>query len=292
MEHDTVIVVAGGDASSRAAAAGRCPSGAHGDRRRRRRRPGARARASRSTSRSATSTPSRAAGLAAAEAAGARIERYPADKDATDLELALDAAIALEPARIVVVGSSGGRLDHLLGSLLAARPRALRGRRDRRRSRRAPRPRRPRLASTLTRHAGRARLAPAACTAPPRASRPKGSSIRCAGETLAAGLEPRHLERLRSRRRRASRVERGVPRSPSGPAARTRRACDDHGRERWLCSSSRSRGAGAARRARGSRSKRGRARHARLVRDPEAGQGRVRAGERAEAADPPGRRRR
>ena len=57
------------------------------------------------------------AGLSAAEAAGARIERHPAAKDATDLELALDAAISLDPNRIVVVGSDGGRLDHLLGSL-------------------------------------------------------------------------------------------------------------------------------------------------------------------------------
>lgn len=57
-------------------------------------------------------------GLAAVEAAGARVERHPPDKDATDLELALDAAIALHPARIVVVGSSGGRLDHLFGSVL------------------------------------------------------------------------------------------------------------------------------------------------------------------------------
>jgi thiamine pyrophosphokinase len=57
-------------------------------------------------------------GLATAEAAGARIERHPTDKDATDLELALDAAIALRPARILVIGSSGGRLDHLLGSML------------------------------------------------------------------------------------------------------------------------------------------------------------------------------
>ena len=59
-----------------------------------------------------------AAGLAAAEASGARVERHPAVKDATDLELALDAAISLRPARIVVVGSGGGRLDHLLGSVL------------------------------------------------------------------------------------------------------------------------------------------------------------------------------
>jgi len=57
-------------------------------------------------------------GLAAAERAGARVERHPAAKDATDLELALDAAIALGPTRIVVVGWDGGRLDHLLGSVL------------------------------------------------------------------------------------------------------------------------------------------------------------------------------
>ncbi len=65
-----------------------------------------------------TSTRSRASGLAAAEAAGARVERHPTAKDATDLELALDAAIALGPTRIAVVGSDGGRLDHLLGSVL------------------------------------------------------------------------------------------------------------------------------------------------------------------------------
>lgn len=59
-----------------------------------------------------------AAGLAAAEQAGARAERHPAAKDATDLELALDAALAAAPARILVVGSESGRLDHLLSSLL------------------------------------------------------------------------------------------------------------------------------------------------------------------------------
>ena len=58
------------------------------------------------------------AGLAAAEAAGAMVERHPAAKDATDLELALDAAIALEPRAMLVIGSAGGRLDHLLGSIL------------------------------------------------------------------------------------------------------------------------------------------------------------------------------
>jgi thiamine pyrophosphokinase len=57
--------------------------------------------------------------LAAAERAGARIERHPAAKDATDLELALAAAAALEPREIVVAGGAGGRLDHLLGGILA-----------------------------------------------------------------------------------------------------------------------------------------------------------------------------
>ena len=58
-----------------------------------------------------------AAGLAAVKAAGAIVERHPAAKDATDLELALDAALAAEPRRILLVGAAGGRLDHLLSSL-------------------------------------------------------------------------------------------------------------------------------------------------------------------------------
>ena len=59
-----------------------------------------------------------AAAVVAAEAAGVRVEWHPVDKDATDLELALDAAIALEPARVVVLAGDGGRLDHLLSTLL------------------------------------------------------------------------------------------------------------------------------------------------------------------------------
>ena len=60
--------------------------------------------------------------LALAEAAGATVLRHPADKDATDLELALALALAASPDRVVVVGSASGRLDHLLGavSLLAS----------------------------------------------------------------------------------------------------------------------------------------------------------------------------
>lgn len=51
------------------------------------------------------------------------VEVYPADKDHTDLELALLAASKLDPERIVVVGGHGGRLDHLLANaaLLCAR---------------------------------------------------------------------------------------------------------------------------------------------------------------------------
>lgn len=60
--------------------------------------------------------------LERAEADGTRLERHPAAKDATDLELALDAAAAHGPERIVVLGGHGGRVDHLLANaaLLAA----------------------------------------------------------------------------------------------------------------------------------------------------------------------------
>ena len=61
--------------------------------------------------------------LAAVTAAGATVERHPEAKDATDLELALDAALARRPERVVVIGGHGGRLDHFLANamLLAAR---------------------------------------------------------------------------------------------------------------------------------------------------------------------------
>jgi thiamine pyrophosphokinase len=59
-----------------------------------------------------------AGALAAAEVAGARVVRHPEAKDATDLELALAEAVRLGGRRVLVVASAGGRLDHLLGSLL------------------------------------------------------------------------------------------------------------------------------------------------------------------------------
>ncbi|MDX6233030.1 MAG: thiamine pyrophosphokinae [Nocardioidaceae bacterium] len=55
--------------------------------------------------------------------AGAVIEAHPEAKDRTDLELALDAALDRQPARVIVVGGHGGRLDHFLANaLLLASP--------------------------------------------------------------------------------------------------------------------------------------------------------------------------
>jgi thiamine pyrophosphokinase len=60
----------------------------------------------------------------AAVAHGATIERHPAAKDATDLELAIDAAVREGARRVVVVGGGGGRADHFLANvLLLASPR-------------------------------------------------------------------------------------------------------------------------------------------------------------------------
>jgi thiamine pyrophosphokinase len=56
--------------------------------------------------------------VAAVEQAGARVERHPAAKDATDLELALDVALGLTPERVLVLAGVGERLDHLLSALL------------------------------------------------------------------------------------------------------------------------------------------------------------------------------
>jgi thiamine pyrophosphokinase len=53
----------------------------------------------------------------AAVALGTTVERHPAEKDATDLELAFDAALARGARRIVLVDGGGDRLDHLLGNL-------------------------------------------------------------------------------------------------------------------------------------------------------------------------------
>jgi thiamine pyrophosphokinase len=63
------------------------------------------------------------AAVDAAVADGAEVRRYPAEKDQTDLELALRAARERGATRVIVVGGSGGRLDHFLANaLLIASP--------------------------------------------------------------------------------------------------------------------------------------------------------------------------
>ena len=52
------------------------------------------------------------------ESAGVPLERHPADKDASDLELSLQAATRAEADQIVVLGALGGALDHLLANVL------------------------------------------------------------------------------------------------------------------------------------------------------------------------------
>jgi len=47
---------------------------------------------------------------------GLPVLRVPREKDATDLELALDHAVALGAQRILVVGAFGARLDHTLAN--------------------------------------------------------------------------------------------------------------------------------------------------------------------------------
>jgi thiamine pyrophosphokinase len=55
--------------------------------------------------------------VAALQAAGVEIRRYPVEKDWTDLELALLAVVAAGWRTIRVAGGLGGRLDQMLGNL-------------------------------------------------------------------------------------------------------------------------------------------------------------------------------
>jgi thiamine pyrophosphokinase len=56
-------------------------------------------------------------GLDTAVARGARVERHPAAKDHTDLELALDEVLAVGGRDVIVLGGDGGRRDHLFANL-------------------------------------------------------------------------------------------------------------------------------------------------------------------------------
>ena len=49
-------------------------------------------------------------------AADVPIERHPTDKDASDLELALETALREDADHVLVLGGDGGRLDHLFGA--------------------------------------------------------------------------------------------------------------------------------------------------------------------------------
>jgi thiamine pyrophosphokinase len=51
------------------------------------------------------------------EKAGVSIELFPHDKNETDLELAIQRAIELEPNQIVIVAALGGRLDQTLANI-------------------------------------------------------------------------------------------------------------------------------------------------------------------------------
>jgi thiamine pyrophosphokinase len=53
-----------------------------------------------------------------ARRSGAVVEAHPADKDASDLELAIEAAAVRGAERLVVLGLHGGRVDHHLANLL------------------------------------------------------------------------------------------------------------------------------------------------------------------------------
>ena len=48
---------------------------------------------------------------------GVPVELFPRDKDETDLELAINRAIELEPHEIVIVAALGGRLDQTIGNI-------------------------------------------------------------------------------------------------------------------------------------------------------------------------------
>jgi len=45
------------------------------------------------------------------------VERYPVDKDQTDLDLALELALREDPERVVVIGGTGGRFDHEISTV-------------------------------------------------------------------------------------------------------------------------------------------------------------------------------
>ncbi len=49
--------------------------------------------------------------------ADVRVDQYPANKDETDLELAIQYALQLSPSSIIIVAALGGRMDQTLGNI-------------------------------------------------------------------------------------------------------------------------------------------------------------------------------
>ena len=236
------------------------------------------------TSRSATSTRSSPEAVAAAEAAGSARRAASAEKDATDLELALDAAAALEPERILVVAGARRPARPPARRAAAARLGPLRGAR---RSTRSSATR----ASTSSAASARSTERPASSSrcsplhGPAEGVTTDGLAYPLRGETLDAGLEPRRLERLRRRdgARRAS---------SAACCSRSARETESHVKSGDLRASRSALALALARLRRERRdAHRGRARHARLVRDLDDGEAGVRARERPDAADPARRRR-
>ena len=46
-----------------------------------------------------------------------QVQQYPAEKDQTDLELAINAALEMQPAKIRIAGALGDRIDQTLGNI-------------------------------------------------------------------------------------------------------------------------------------------------------------------------------
>lgn len=49
--------------------------------------------------------------------AGVQVIKFPADKNETDLELAIDHALTLNPAQILILAALGGRMDQTLANI-------------------------------------------------------------------------------------------------------------------------------------------------------------------------------
>ena len=125
-EWPVAIVFAGGEPVARQVA-GVVAGRRRGHRRRLRAARRGRARCPRRPARRRSRTRRIAPLVDAAIASGTTVERHPAEKDATDLELAFDAARARGARRIVLVDGGGDRLDHLLGNIALLASPALAG---------------------------------------------------------------------------------------------------------------------------------------------------------------------